>query len=98
VPVSKCTNALENERYTHDLRNVFLFVLAMVVKAVEMLQHSNVIPASCGYFEVAKRFLGLIMVANQEETIIVIFYASDATILARVCARVRCETFLRYVT
>jgi hypothetical protein len=38
------------------------------------------------------------MVANHEETIIVIVYAADATILARVCARVRCETFLRYVT
>jgi len=98
VPASKCTSLLKNERYTHDLRNVFLFVLPMVVKAVDMLRHSNVLPISVCYFEVAKRFLGLIMVANHEENIIINFYASDATILARVCARVRCETFLCYVT
>jgi len=73
VPASKCTSLLKNERYTHDLRNVFLFVLPMVVKAVDMLRHSNVLPISVCYFEVAKRFLGLIMVANHEENIMINF-------------------------
>lgn len=59
MPASKCTNLLNNERYTHDLRNVFLFVVPMVVKAVDMLRHSDVLPISVCYFEVAKRFFGL---------------------------------------